>query len=88
MLGWPSPIQNPSYASTQASATVAPFGGRYKITDLYALDCCLRVSRRFASAGVGLLGCEGHERKRGTPHFRSASHCDGVAEHREDFCGE
>ena len=25
---------------------------------------------------------------RGTPHFRSASHCDGVAKHREDSCGE
>ena len=55
------------------------------ITDLYALDCCLRRSRRFASAGIS---CKGHERKRGTPHFRCASHCDGVAEHREDSCGE
>ena len=44
-------------------------------TDLYALDCCLRRSRRFASAGVG---CKGHERTRGTPHFRSASHWNGI----------
>ena len=54
-------------------------------TDLYALDCCLRCSRRFASGGVG---CKGHERTRYTPHFRSTSHCDGDAKHQQDSCGE
>ena len=54
-------------------------------TDLYALDCCLRRSRRFASGGVG---CKGHERTRCTPHFRSTSHCDGDAKHRQDSCGK
>ena len=41
--------------------------------------------RRIASGGVG---CKGHERTRCTPHFRSTSHCDGDAKHRQDSCGE
>ena len=49
------------------------------------MHCCLRRSRRFASGGVG---CKGHERTRCTPHFRSTSHCDGDAKHRQDSCGE
>ena len=34
------------------------------------------------------LAAKGTSAKKGTPHFRSASHCHGVAEHREDSCGE
>ena len=41
-------------------------------TDVCTLDCCLCRSRRYASGGVS---CKGHELRRGTPDFRSASHC-------------
>ncbi|KAK2138097.1 hypothetical protein NP493_8916g00000 [Ridgeia piscesae] len=54
--------------------TAAALTHMLETTDLYALDCCLRRSRRFASGGVG---CKGHERTRCTPHFRSTSHCEG-----------
>ena len=52
------------------------------ITDLYAPGL---LSPPLASGGVG---CKGHERTRCTPHFRSTSHCDGDAKHRQDSCGE